>query len=104
MKRGKLTGIDVVKCFFIVAFFGVCLYFVSGELLLPADVPAHEYRCEEFEARMPSVIDNGSYLCFLSLKQSIRIYIDGTLRQEYSTENSRLFGKTGAVAYVFLEL
>ena len=50
MKRGKLTGIDVVKCFFIVAFFGVCLYFVSGELLLPADVPAHEYRCEEFEA------------------------------------------------------
>ncbi|MGN0132489.1 MAG: response regulator [Lachnospiraceae bacterium] len=136
MKRGKLTGIDVVKCFFIVAFLGVCLYFILGELLLEADVPDNEYKCEAFdvqwsmvkgdgtripieipakcdverneivtiEAQMPAAIDAGAYLCFRSLKQDMKIYVDGNLRQEYSTENTRLFGKTGAVVYVFMEL
>lgn len=136
MKRGKLTGIDVVKCFFIVAFLGVCLYFILGELFLQADVPDNEYKCEVFEAQwslvkedgtkvpielpakcdaernmvvtieaeIPPTVEAGSYLCFRSLKQDMQIYVDDTLRQEYSTKDKRLFGKASAVAYVFLEL
>ncbi|MGN0325349.1 MAG: ATP-binding protein [Lachnospiraceae bacterium] len=56
------------------------------------------------ETILPDQIDQDSYLCFQSLKQDISIYIDGTLRQCYSTEDTRLFGCTTASLYVFLKL
>lgn len=56
------------------------------------------------ETRLPETIGHNTYLCFRSAKQDMRFYIDGKLRQEYSTEDNRLFGRMSAAAYVFLEI
>lgn len=44
------------------------------------------------------------YLCFRSAKQDMEIYVDGKLRRKYSTKETRLFGRTSAVAYLFCEI
>lgn len=56
------------------------------------------------ETVLPDDIPYNSYMCFRSGKQELDIYVDGVLRKQYSTEDTRLFGKISAVAYVFLEL
>lgn len=56
------------------------------------------------ETTLPDRIPHNSYLCFRSAKQEMNIYIDGVLRQTYSTKDTRLFGRVSAVAYIFLEL
>lgn len=56
------------------------------------------------ETILPTDIPHNSYLCFRSAKQEMNIYVDGILRKEYTTKDTRLFGKISAVAYVFLEL
>ena len=45
----------------------------------------------------------GKSLCFRSSRQDVEIYVDGRLREEYSKEDTRLFGKTSAAAYLFLD-
>lgn len=136
MQKRESAGINFFKWVFIVLVLGVCLYFVLGELFLPADVPVNGYGCEEFlaewtwvkqdgtrvpieipgkcnvgrnemvtiETVLPDNLEINTCLCFRSSKQDMEIYVDGTLRQQYSTKDMRLFGKTSAVAYVFLEL
>lgn len=56
------------------------------------------------ETTLPETIEHNRYLCFRSAKQNMRFYIDGELRQEYSTDETRLFGDLSAVAYVFVEI
>ena len=56
------------------------------------------------ETRLPKKIGHNKYLCFRSAKQDMNFYIDGGLRQTYSTRETRLFGRMSAVAYIFLEL
>lgn len=56
------------------------------------------------ETTLPASIEHDSYLCFRSAKQDMRFYIDGELQQEYSTKDSRLFGRMSAAAYVFLKI
>lgn len=53
---------------------------------------------------LPDISEHDTCLCIRSLKQEMEIYVDGELRKSYSTQNSRWFGKTSAVANVFLEL
>lgn len=74
----------------------------------PIEVPG-KYELERnqpmtVETLLPNSISHNSYLCFRSAKQEMNIYIDGVLRQTYSTKDTRLFGKISAVAYIFLEL
>lgn len=136
MKQKNYNGMNFIKWLFGLFIFGVFLYFILGEIILPADVPVTNYRCEEFQAdwvwvkqdgtripieipgkcevewnelvtietTLPQQLENNTYLCFRSSKQDMEIYIDGILREEYSTKDSRLFGRTSAVAFVFLEL
>lgn len=136
MKRKSDIGMQIIKWLFGLLGLGVFLYFILGEIILPADAPATNYRCEEFvadwvwvkedgtrlpieipgrceaernelvtiETILPQQLENNTYLCFRSSKQDMEIFIDGVLREEYSTEDSRLFGKTSAVAFIFLEL
>lgn len=136
MKLKNYNGMNLIKWIFGLLGLGVFLYFVLGEVILPADAPATDYRCEEFQAdwvwvkpdgtripieipgkcevewnelvtietTLPRQLENNTYLCFRSSKQDMEIFIDGILREEYSTEDSRLFGRTSAVAFVFLEL
>lgn len=79
----------------------------SGDRV-PIEVPG---RCEAarneivvIETILPQTIETNRYFCFRSAKQDMRFYIDGELRQEYSTDQTRLFGGLSAAAYVFLEL
>ncbi len=45
-----------------------------------------------------------TWLCMRASQQNMRIYVGDTLRQEYNTENTRLFGKNSVSAYVFFKL
>ena len=42
--------------------------------------------------------------CIRASQQDIRVFVDGELREEYSTKDVRTFGKTSASAYVFFKL
>lgn len=74
----------------------------------PVEVPgkcmAERNEVVVIETRLPEDIGRNSHLCFRSAKQDMKFYIDGELRQEYSTKENRLFGRMSAVAYVFLEI
>ncbi|MCH5266323.1 MAG: response regulator [Lachnospiraceae bacterium] len=74
----------------------------------PVEVPG---KCEAernevvvLETKLPETIEYNRVLCFRSAKQDMKFYIDGKLRKEYSTEETRLFGKMSAASYVFLEI
>lgn len=56
------------------------------------------------EVKLPETIEHDRYLCFRSGKQDMKFYVDGKLRQEYSTKENRLFGRMSAVAYIFLDI
>jgi len=45
-----------------------------------------------------------TWLCLRSLQQDFKIYVDDELREEYSTIESQLFGKTSTITYVWLKL
>lgn len=74
----------------------------------PVEVPgkckADRNELVVLETTLPENIGRTAYLCFRSAKQDIGFYIDGELRQQYSTRENRLFGKMSAMAYVFLEI
>lgn len=79
----------------------------SGEeqpVEIPGRCDAERNEVVVIQTVLPATIENGRYLCFRSAKQDMRFYIDGELRQEYSTDKTRLFGGLSAAAYVFLEL
>ncbi|MBQ8800245.1 MAG: response regulator [Lachnospiraceae bacterium] len=55
------------------------------------------------EAVLPELQD-GIYGCMRASQQDVWIYVGGELRKEYSTKDTRPFGKTSASAYVFFPL
>lgn len=73
---------------------------------IPIEIPGkcHAERNEvvTIETRLPETIQQTVSLCFRSAKQDMKFYIDGELRQQFSTRDTSLFGKTSAMAYVFL--
>jgi len=71
---------------------------------IPGKCEADRNEIVVVETKLPETIEQGRYLCFRSAKQDMRFYIDGELRQEYSTRKGRLFGRMSAAAYVFLEV
>lgn len=56
------------------------------------------------ETILPFSIKRGSCLCFQSSRQDMEIYINGMLRQEYTTKDTRIMGNTSASALVFVDL
>ncbi|MCM1159808.1 MAG: response regulator [Roseburia sp.] len=131
MKRQKLINITfallflVVFCYFILGewllpadkqdnayicteYSGQWERITASGMREPAEMPG---RCEAarneivvVETTLPENVGQGRCLCFRSAKQDMRFYIDGQLRQEYSTRERRLFGRVSAAVYVFLEL
>ena len=45
-----------------------------------------------------------TYLMFWSQRQDVNIYVGGELRKSYSTEDSRLFGKSSPALYLFIKI
>lgn len=56
------------------------------------------------ETVLPKDIKENMYLCFRSNRQDMEIYVDGELRERYSTENSRVFGHSSPGAFVFMKI
>ena len=71
---------------------------------IPGNCKAIRGETVTVETILPEEMEENTYLCFRSAKQDLRIYIDGTLREEYVSDNYRLFGTSGAVVYVFLKV
>lgn len=131
MKRQKLINLIFTILFFVVAAYFVlgevflppdewgqtyaCTEYTGeweritvGGTREPVKVPG---KCEAdrnemvvLETKLPETIEHSRYLCFRSAKQDMKFYIDGKLRQEYSTRESRLFGRMSAAVYVFVEI
>ena len=70
---------------------------------LPCTFDAKRGETVRAEAVLPDKIEN-SWAYIRASQQDIRIYIDGELREEYSTKATRPFGKTSASVYVFFPL
>ena len=126
----------IIMLLFAIMVIGVAVYFVCGEIFLPADQLEQGDDCTEYkgqwervaetgerepikvpgkyktakneivvvETKLPEIIEQNRYLCFQSAKQEMKFYVDGVLRQEYSTKETRKFGRVSAAAYVFVEL
>ncbi len=56
------------------------------------------------ENSIPDNVQDNLYLFIRSSKHEMKVYIDNELRQEYSTKDTRWFGKVSAVAWVFVKL
>ena len=72
--------------------------------LIPGKTPLERGEEMVIENTLPDYLEDNLYLCFRSSKQEMKIYIDNELRQEYSTKDTRPFGKVSAVAYVYTKL
>lgn len=70
---------------------------------LPGEIEAAQGEWITVVSELPDEYEY-TCLCFRSLQQDYKIYVDGELRQEYSTLDTQLFGKTSTIAYIFLEL
>ncbi len=71
---------------------------------IPGECEAERNEVVTLQTVLPEKIKAGQYMCFRSAKQDMRFYVDGKLRQQYSTRESRIFGKMSAVTYVFVEI
>ena len=74
------------------------------KIVIPGKCDAKRNEFMVVENILPDDVKDNLYLCIRSSKQEMKIYIDGKLRQEYTTEDTRPFGKVSAVAWVFVQL
>ncbi len=68
---------------------------------LPCRVEAASEEQIVIETLLPDNIRDSTWISLNSLHQEVEIYIDGQLRQKFSTMDTMPFGKYSAVAYVF---
>lgn len=71
---------------------------------VPSKVPAEFGEVITIETTLPQDIYNRENLCFRVVWQDAEVYIDGELRESYTTEDSRPFGTNSAFRYLFVEL
>lgn len=72
--------------------------------IVPGKNPLERNETMVIENTLPDYLEDNLYMCFRSSKQEMKVYIDDELRQEYSTKDTRPFGKVSAVAYVYVEI
>ncbi len=71
---------------------------------VPGKIPAEYGETVTIVTTLPDEIYNRQNICFKVVWQDVELYIDGELRESYSTKDSRPFGKNSAMKYIFLEL
>lgn len=74
------------------------------EIDIPGKCDAQRNELMVVENVLPNDVEDNQYLCIRSSKQEMKVYVDGELRKEYTTKDTRLFGKVSAVALIFVEL
>lgn len=70
----------------------------------PTIVDAEHGEVVTLRTTLPVNIEPGECICFRPVWQDVTIYIDGELRLDYSTVDSRPFGTNTAMRYIFVEL
>ncbi len=74
-------------------------------ITIPGTYDAARNEIMTVETTIPEDLGNNiKCLQFSSSRQDMQIFVDGVLRQQYSTADTRWFGKTSSGAYVILEL
>ncbi|MBR6642327.1 MAG: response regulator [Lachnospiraceae bacterium] len=131
MKTHKDLSMNILQGILVAMLFAVLLFFFLGEILLPAEETTTEnctlFQAEwvrllpngetvavdvpgECEAQAGEVVrlktklpmnQEDTWFCTRSSQQDVRIFVDGELRKEYTTKDSRPFGKNSASTYVF---
>lgn len=79
----------------------------TSEVTLPANLDVEKGEKMSISSVLPESFGDESFtrwLCFRSAKQDMEFYIDGELRGEYNTKNTRLWGRYSASGYVFIPL
>ena len=79
----------------------------SGERVpvkVPGKVAAESGEVVRYATILPQDIDENKVLAFRTVWQDAKLYVGDELRADYSTEDTRAFGKNSAFRYVFLEL
>ena len=71
---------------------------------IPAKLDARWGEVVTLTTTLPEDIENGQYICFYAIWQDVRVFIDGELRLDYNTDETRLFGRNSATRYLFLEV
>ena len=71
---------------------------------IPGKLPAEYGELVTIETQLPQDIFNRECLCFRIVWQDAEVYIDGELRESYTTKDSRPFGTNSAFRYLFVEL
>ena len=66
------------------------------------DVPKGEW-CT-YEGVLPEITDGRHVIMLRSSQQDLEVYIDGVLRERYSTEGKRIWGKSSMSSNVFVDL
>ena len=74
------------------------------EIILPSNVRIEDAKVDVIETVLYDEIATGACVSIISSKQDVNVYIDGELRETYSTKDTRLFGKTSVGRYIFVEL
>lgn len=74
------------------------------DVKVPGSYPAIKGERVTIEASLPEDLKDMPWLCFRSSQQDMEIYIDGELRQVYTTAETRLWGRSSMSAYVFVKL
>lgn len=71
---------------------------------VPGKCEAERGEIVRIETTLPLQLTEVSSLCFRSSQQDLTVYIDDVAVKRYSTDETRLFGKDSASAYVFVQL
>ncbi len=71
---------------------------------VPGKVDAEYGEVVTVVTTLPDDITGGECICFRPIWQDVTIYIDGELRVNYNTKDSRPFGTNSAFRYVFVDL
>ncbi|MBQ9119270.1 MAG: response regulator [Lachnospiraceae bacterium] len=76
---------------------------IRGEIEIPGRCEAERNEVVRIETRLPKNQEN-IWFCMRASQQDMRVYVGDELRQEYTTKETRLFGKDSASAFVFFEV
>ena len=74
---------------------------------VPGKCSAKRNELVTITAKLPDKFELGeitTWLCFRTTRNDMYVYIDGELREEYNTKNTRYWGKTSASTYFFVPL
>lgn len=72
------------------------------EIEVPGKCVAERGELVVTETVVPDYVSDGKFLCFRNSLQDMKVYIDGKLRHEYTTKDTRIFGTTSENVFIFV--